>query len=287
MKYELIPDGQFSPVWDLTHDLGLMPGAEGFEDFGTDEYTSSGPVLDGQRFNGWRALPREVFLPLMIPEYQMDAPVNLSWVQSYMRPGRMFTLRASSSFGVRTLRIRYVPTPVALDFSPELFDNVRGLRFVADDPWWVGPRVEHQFQTPEDALPFFAVGAGDRVFNLGSANTVDNITLSNPGEQDAWPVYRIDGPSTGFTISQSAFGAELTSAVEVPSGEYLILDTRPTAQTMRLSHDGGAYTTDETRQLANALFFRIPAGSSQPIYVTLNGAGSLLVSFDPVYQRAY
>lgn len=284
--------------WNLNEGpVTIQAGAEGFEDPETEQFVRASPLLDGQVYEGWRGVARELFIPVQIQPGDVpggfanaDFEVVRQEFLRGLRPGSYGTFRVDSSIpgiGSRYIRVRYLPNPTSLDIDPHVLGwQKRGLAFVADNTWWTGVLIQQQFQTAETPLPFYAVTT-DRVLNIMSANTIDNHSLYNPGEFRAWPIFRLDGDVTSFKISQFPGGVEITGAINVPLGEHLIIDTTPTVQTAMLSNGGGLFYTDVTDQLDNALFFSIPAGNSQPIYIEINGGGSAIASLTPQYMRAF
>lgn len=276
--------------FDLTSDTsGISLLNENVEGMGmprTKTFTQETALLDGQSTTGWKAEPREVFWPIMIhsdPTYGWDANQSNFWAT--MRPNSPGLWRVTKDGSYRELQCRFADDgggAYATDPSREGAE-VHGITLIADDPWWKGPTVSKTFQTAEDPLPFFAVTT-DRVFNLMSSSTVDNVTLANPGDVAAWPVFRLDGPVTGFRISGFPVGAGVVSTtINLTLGEWLIIDTNPTAQTA-IKYPSMQNVTSE---LQDASWSSVPAGSTSSFYVTVSGTGSLTVSFRPNYFRAF
>lgn len=276
--------------WNLNDgDVTIQAGAEGFDDLETDSFTRQGPFLDGQVFTGWKARPRRVFLPVMISGDADSFPSVRRDFLDGLRPGAACVLRVTTEDAeVRELTARYVPEPFQWSIDPTVMKyERRGVSLIADDPFWRGPTQSRTFQTAEDQLPFYATDS-DRVFNLLSSSTTGSTNLENPGEVIAWPTIRIDGPATAFSISKlSGIGTNsspnLAGEIEIAEGQWLFIDQRPTVQTAFLYPD----TVDVTSELDRALFFPIAPDASTDIDVELTGAGSLTVSFEPGYFRAF
>lgn len=274
--YDLRPATLAGNVWLMDK------GVEGMGMPEIDRQTRETPLLDGQVQVGWRARPREVFWPLGISDGTAGSWSTLQgdfW--RALRPGIQGTWRVTGPTGeVRDLLCRYVSDGggvYARDPAREEFETA-GVTLVADDPWWRGAAVSKTFQTAETPVPFFDTGSV--VLNIMSANTVASTTIDNFGDIPAWPVYRIDGPITGFTINT------LNAVVNVGVGQWLIIDTDPTKQTSLLYTAPGVFT-NVTSSLNGVGFSPIPPGSSQSIDVVLNGSGSLTVTLRPGYYRAF
>lgn len=268
----------------------LLTGSiEGLGDPKTDDFVQEQALIDGQLFSGYRAKARDCFWPVMVDATLGDWESQQALFWQSLVPGAYGVWRVTAPSGnYRDLTCRYVPsdyTPI-VDPSKQAIEVI-GINLVADDPWWRGPVVEKEFQTGETPLPFFATSGG--VLNLMSANTVDSATITNPGEIPAWSTFTIVGPSTAFDIrffSATEGAARISGTVDVPDGWRLVINTDPTAQSVRL-YDSDGNWTNVFSQLDNIGFTPIAAGNDVPLYITLNGAGSMLVSFSPGYRRAY
>lgn len=273
-------------VFDLTGSsaAGVWFNDKGLEGLGQpdwDDFTREGALLDGQVLAGFRARAREVFWPLVIDGRgdTWDAVQKAFWRTLW--PGRYGTWRVTKEDGSwreLTVRIRSDGSP-RYRSDPTIDDlDVHGVTLVADDPFWRGPTVSRTFQTAEDPLPFYAVTT-DRVFNLMSSSTVDSAQIDNLGDVDAWPVVRIDGPASSFSIFGSVGGS-----IAVGEGEWLLIDMHPTRQSVRLYHSEFDWE-NVTRQLTDRRFQRISAGGAHIFDITLNGSGSMTVSIEPGYLR--
>lgn len=259
----------------------------------TPSFVRETALLDGQLVTGWRAEPRRVFWPVvLIPSVDDDWSQLQSRFWKGLRPnqyGLWTVTNTAPDGGSRSLRVRFVNDGDGVytkDPSQRKFE-VAGVELVADDPFWRGPQVSRTFQTAEDQLPFYATDS-DRVFNLLSSSTTGSTSIENPGEVIAWPTIRIDGPATAFAISKrSGIGAggtpNLSGDIEIAEGQWLIIDQRPTVQTAVLYPD----LVDVTVELDRAMFFPVAPEASTDIEVELTGAGSLTVSFEPGYFRAF
>lgn len=282
--FELTPDNPDGKVW-LTTD-----GIEGMGMPEQVEFTRDTALLDGQTFSGWRAKPREVFWPVVVDGTGMaeNSWMNLLIYEFWrsLQPGKYGRWRVTTVNGTRDLTCRFVS-----DNSPKYANDpslrqieVHGVTLVADDPWWRGPEVSATFQTAEDTEPFFEPGP-THVFNLMSANTVASANISNPGEIPAWPVIRVDGPATAFSVT-TEFSGVVAGEIEIADGEWLIIDTNRTKQNALL-HTSEFSFTDVTRELTDVGFYPINAGLDRNVDVVLNGAGSVTVSLTPGYFRAF
>lgn len=281
-------NGADGSTWDLIYGPAALCGVIGMGDPSAEFFTRSSPVLDGSTLLGVRQQQRRAFWAVEVRSGTTEEwlTVRRAFMSSlsYSTPGRWDVTHGDGE--TRSLYVRlgtqdelsYQEEPTVLNF--EQF----GVNLVADDPWWHGPAVTETFQTADDQLPFFAPPGDNHVFNIGSSNTVATATISNPGDVDAWPIWRIDAPATAFSVGVE--DAVVAGSVTLTGSEYLIIDSHPARQLIQ-KHDGATVTTVPWSTLTSVQFARIPAGESVDLAMTLNGAGSIEVSVDPLYYRAW
>lgn len=274
----------------------LNDGVEGLGNPPHSSFTRSTALLDGQSTSGWKAEPREVFWPILIDadESTWDDVQSRFW--STMRPnlyGVWTVFKEDTSS--RYLNVRYLTDGGAqYKVDPSRTGaETHGLTLIADDPWWHTETVSAVFQTAETPIDFFNGGTAPD-FYIMSGNTVDSVTLENPGDVPSWATYRIDGPATSFdietvNIDELGFptnGGSIAGDITLLAGEWLIIDTNPTQQTAFLYTSPSNYT-DVTSQLDEYSPRPIETGLSTEFSVTLFGEGSLTVSLIPSYYRAF
>lgn len=151
------------------------------------------------------------------------------------------------------------------------------------------PRLYATTVTASTGLP--APGSGGLAFSLfGSTGVLDfgspgnsgQVTLTNPGSADAYPVFTITGPVLGgFTLTDVATGRTITYSDDVPSGStVLIVDSANGTATLN-----GA---DRTGELTTKQWWAVPrnGGSSTVQFNTLGASGqsgSMSASLQPAY----
>lgn len=103
-------------------------------------------------------------------------------------------------------------------------------QFIAHDPYWysVGDTAIVYSGDVEAAtfFPFFPLRLS------AAAVFVDDNSISNPGDLEAWPVWTIEGPGSNISISNLTTEESLTLSTTLTSGETLTIDTRPGAKTV-------------------------------------------------------
>lgn len=265
-------------------------GVEGMGNPPHKAFTRETALLDGETNSGWKALPREVFWPLLIDATPDTWDTVQSAFWATMRPNLYGIWTVYNGETSRYLNCRYLSDGgAAYAYDPSrLGAEFHGVSLIADrDPWWHSEDVSATFQTAETPVDFFNGGTAPD-FYIMSGNTVDSASIDNPGDVPAWPTYRIDGPATAFSIETSAdmSSGEVSGEITVLEGEWLVIDTNPTAQTAFLYTAENVYT-DVTYQLSEYQPQRIEIGTDTLFSVYLLGEGSLTVTITPSYFRAF
>lgn len=286
IKHQWITDA--GVVYDLWRSSGsgvwlTGDGIEGMDEPEFDDFTDEADGLDGQEYDGWRAKPRAAHFVVAI-----ESTETAGWYQTQsafwrsLNPGRYGTWRVTAPDGsYRDLRCRRrssASQPYATDPSVQEF-SVRGVALVADDPWWRGPLIEKPFP-PAEEYDFFPT-SGDAVVQISAASSLDRAWVSNPGDQEAWPVWTVNGPASSFTVG---VGNQLISAdLTVPAGRFIRIDTDPTVQV--IAWDDGTLVPFE--QLLAVQFAPIPPGERVRLSAIVDGGGGAIdVAVSPRYMRA-
>lgn len=69
-------------------------------------------------------------------------------------------------------------------------------------------------------FPFFPL-------RLGASELAQVFTITNTGQQQAWPVWTIIGPASAVTVKNTTTGEQFVLAVNLLPGETITIDTRP------------------------------------------------------------
>jgi hypothetical protein len=281
------PDGATFTLTDTSGGVWLINEAiEGMGAPPMSAFVRQSAALDGQTLSGFRAKAREVFWPIAI-DSDADSWQSLQAAFWASLPfGRTGVWSVTAPDGtVRYLACRFVSEDnTGYSNDPSVYGfEVRGINLVADDPFWRGPEVSKTFQTAEDSVPFFETGP-THVFNLMSSSTTASATVTNSGEVDSWPLWTVTGPATGFSLGVD--GSFISGVVAVPDGQYLVINTDPSVQVARL-HDGASSTVVPFSSFTSIVFARIPQGESVPLEIVLQGSGSVNISFEPGFRRAF
>ncbi|MCO4256515.1 hypothetical protein [Pseudarthrobacter cellobiosi] len=294
--------GHDGTVWDLTDPNGgvclLRDGVEGLHHPKFTQWVRKGPAVPGQVFTGAIAEERNVVLPLAVFE---DAS-SKAWIEhdrrfwKSMHPRRQGTLTVSpgGTGAKRSIKLRYIPEDHAYDTDPATRRWAAYVALlVADQPFWTGTTVRAAWGAG-GAQEFYET-VGPQLVNIMTGHTMANAAVSNDGDEDAWPVWTVIGPSTA---AHAGVGADV---VEVPfvvaAGKAVVIDTDPRVRTAlecdytpATGNTPALFTNpvDRTADLTGAVnWARIPAGQTSPVNISITGGGAMLVELTPLYWRAW
>ncbi|MGW2919527.1 phage tail domain-containing protein [Streptomyces angustmyceticus] len=272
----------------------MQSGATGLDlpPFGL--FSDESPNLDGSIFRSARAAAREIMIPVYLHgiDRQTVNQLKRKLFQS-LNPKRGYCLlRFTEGNGsTRHLSAYYKGGMEGAEGTDSAgFTWARyGLTFTAMDPWFYQDRSESvrwDFGTGEPLLsataPFLPMHIADGV--MGGPG--DSLVISNPGDIEAWPIWKLYGPIKSFTLSSpagesikaspAAGGADL-----VPSGRVLTIDTRPGKKTVK--DDTGLNYWDKLDK--NPMFWSVEPGDTNAGVSVVTGAGKAAVglSFRPRY----
>lgn len=272
-------------IWGLSRrETGtwLMPGVRGLGFPTPTRYTKRSPALSGSRYRGHIVNERDVFWPLRIESADgSESFVELdSGFWNTMNPGMTGVWEVTGPTSeIRRLRLRYVDVEEGQDSDAVQAGWANyGISLVAEQPYWEGPEIKDDWgvDAPET---FFATGATDRLLNVSSGSSVTTARFTNPGDVEAYPIWRITGPTTDVTVGLD--GKLIPVPFAIPSGQELVIDTNPAALTAYMSG------VNKTALLTTADFSPVPAGADVPLQITMNGTGRVYLSLTPRYYRAY
>lgn len=285
-------------LWDLLGDSGVLLMADGCRGLAmppVDRYTDESPAVDGSRWRGMRVKEREAFWPLFV--YHDGS--SQEWVEhdrafwQSLEPDRVGTWTVTHPDGktVRRLRVRFTDDgDPAFDIDPARAGwAVYGVRMVAEEPYWLGAPMRKQW-TSATMVDFFNDSSKAPPFRISSGAAIGSATMSNPGRVPAWPTWTIDGPTTSVDLGLSDQLIEVPFTI--PSGQSLVVDTDPTAQTAMLySAPGGVIdfgsAVERTGDLGATNFAPIPKGTAVELSLAMVGTGAVAAEITPRYYRAW
>lgn len=277
--------GADGSVWDLGTGAGgavlQRSGTEGLHDPVITEYSSTSRVVPGDRPRGWRTEPREVFWPVLVYSHESSA----EWKGRYRaffasihpeNPGRW---RVGHDGEFRELKLTGVyRAGHAFQHDPLILGWEKfPVTLKAHQPYWEGEPLElGPWRQPETG-PFFAP-AGSPDFFISSSTEIGRAHIANPGDVDAWLVWKAVGPLSDIEIGIGDAVASIP--FNLAAGEVLIIDTDPRNQSGTLNG------VDVTKPLGLLPYGSIPPGSDVEVHVEAGGTGEISATLTPLYFRA-
>lgn len=277
-------DGSLWHLTDPSTGIELKPGVEGLHMPTFAHQRDESPAVRGAYWRGYQIESRKCFWPMrMFQDDSTDEFIALRRAFTRtLHPGKegTWTVYSGSGRTPRRLRLRYEEGwDGALERDPTAFGWVdHGPSFMADQPLWEGDPIVVKFE--QGTIRDFIDPAGSPPFYISSGASVSQATMANPGDEDAYPIWKLDGPFTSATINVA--GQVIGIPFSTAAGRSLTIDTRPSVQSAWNS-DGA----DRTASLSSYGFAPIPPGANVPITLTLVGTGTVTATLTPLYMEAY
>lgn len=271
--------------WDLTNpDGGLFLRREGVRGLGHTKpihYRDRRVTLPGSRYRGTTFDAREVFWPL----YMFHDGSSKEYVARDEAFFRGLNPRQTGTWTIevpgvskRHLTLRFDDDgDWAPDADPTFYGWTNyGVRLLAEDPFWRGEPITRSF-SQEDPTPFFSA---TKIIHISKGATLANARISNPGDEPAWVVWRLEGPFAEASIEVD--GRVIEIPFSIPAGKYLTIDSRPEARTA-FDSDGD----DRYGDLGQIQWGAVPPGADVPLSLILDGSGGVTASLTPLYHRPW
>jgi hypothetical protein len=280
--------------WSLTSSADgsvMLPGVRGMTMPPVIHHRAAHASLPGARWRGYSVDVREVFWPLQI----YSSIESQDWIEKdrafwkTLDPSRTGTWIVSQPDGTqRRLKLRFAGDgEAAFDHDPSLTGwNNYGITFAAEQPFWEGDPVTSSYRTGNDA-PFFG-STGGPTFTITSDKTTLKAKLNNPGDVDAWPIWRIFGPVTSATVGVG--GRTITLPFTVADGRVVEINTDPGFQTAMegpMDSTGADLTNDWTWKLGAIDFAPLKSRQNSSLTLTIEGTGWIDCTINPRYFRAW
>lgn len=276
-------DGSSWSLSDCRSGVRLLAGVRGLGRMRSERHVSTSANVHGSRNRGYRFPEREVFWPLKVA--QGDG--TQEWLEydaafwASMNPRGVGVWRVTQPNGRwRELHVRPV------DDDDHQWIDAPGLRgwqhygayLVAEDPFWYGAPITSPLWKSAEPVDFIDGEVLGPPYHPGSATTIDTASLTNPGDEVAWPVWTVVGPVDSVEVSVAGHSIGYGS---VAQGDTLVIDSDPRVQQAFLN---GA---DVTGSLTSYDFASIRPGETVPLDIVMTGGGTLQASFRPRFDRAW
>ncbi|MFJ9234385.1 phage tail family protein [Streptomyces anulatus] len=257
----------------------LQPGATGLDLPPYSVHMDESPNLDGAMVRGTRALSRQVLLPIFV--YGIDRK-TLRQVKAKLATALNPTLGHSVLTFVeqdgepRRLKCHYIggmEGSEAVGASGFTWISY-GIQLAASDPFFYGDTETAANWSFGIDQPFLGNQFLPLTLAKGTAST-GTLTIENPGDIEAWPIWEITGPLKRFKFTGpdgTSFGIpdQPSSIDALPAGRTLTVDCRPGYKTV----------SDDTGKIyfpllsANPSLWSVPPGTSTAQADLLAGSGT-------------
>jgi len=286
LVHELV--GADGSTWVLTDwRSGVFLGTDGvlgLMEAPAERYTSTSPAVAGSTWRGSWVKERPVRWRVHVSH--RDRSRWLSLHRAFfgaLSTTALATWRVGFPDGSwRSLDVRLTGTgPHAFAHDPVRRGwAVIDVDLVAEDPWWRGnPVVQSWSDDTEDKLFFGGAAMAGPTFFLSSSSLIDSAQMSNPGDVDAWPVWTVRASGKTSAVSLGVGGAQITAAVDMDTGDVLVIDTDPRRQSCTLNG------TRTRGLLVEHEFAPIPPGAHVDLDISLSGYGSVQAAIVPRWAR--
>ncbi|MEU5902158.1 phage tail domain-containing protein [Streptomyces venezuelae] len=207
---------------------------------------------DGARWRGQRVLPREIDMPLDIVGRDRQHLGQLISRLARAMAGEMRLVLVDDS-GRRWSTVVYRTGGGEIDLGSGGSDIQTVLSLRAPDPYFTASGVSTQAVGGDPGTtPFLSSLAS---MPLAASQAIGEMTLTNNGDADVYPVWEVYGPGRDLTV-KSPTGETLRWTGSLTASERLIIDTRNGSVT-------DAKGANRYAQLAPApRFWTIPPGVS-------------------------
>lgn len=283
------PSG-FDWILDGTNGVWEARGKKGFHAPTYIHYRDESPAIAGGFYRGTRAIPRELFLPIVIRDQNRDNVLArrraLIKAISPLK-GECVIKSAWPDGSARSIRCRYLDGMDAGEQGDGEWGITvlkYGLRFIADDPYTFGDELDEQWDFSAPTRTELPMPGADTFYEVvASPLLASGAVIDNQGDVDSYPTWTFIGPFTQVTLGNSTTGKSFTlNYTAATSANTLTVVTDP----------GESYVQDES---GTNRWDALTAGYSlwpltpeiNTINVALVGAGvgtSARMSYRPLYE---
>ncbi|WP_247748444.1 phage tail domain-containing protein [Streptomyces sp. 4R-3d] len=230
------PAGAITMLTDWERGWIVQPGAKGLDMPGYAITQDESPGIDGYEIRQVRALGKEIILPIAF--WANDSR------DAYLQRRRQFIRSLNPKRGPGTLTLaqpdgatRTIGAIYAGGLEGDESRDAAGERwcinvitFACPSPYWIGAEAAHEWRNAEagEWLPVLPLVVGD-------SEVLGSVTVDNPGDDDAYPIWTIQGPATSISLTNETTGESLLLTRTITDGDEIVIDTRQRRQTALLN----------------------------------------------------
>jgi hypothetical protein len=279
-------------AWILDGSGGIWEGngKKGFHAPTYQHYRDESPTIAGAFWRGVRAIPRELFLPIVIRDTNRDGLLakRRALIRAISPIKGECTIQSAWPDGsTRSIMCRYVDGMDAGEQGPGEYGITvmrYGLRFIADDPYMFGPTINQIWSLTAPTRTELPMPGADTFYEVVTSPLLAAGSLiTNDGDVDTYPSWSFVGPFTMVTVANATSGESFTITYTAAS---------PTDIIYVVTNPGGSYVVDQTGTnrwdtlTAGYSLWPLKSGDNT-VNVTLVGAtvaSSATLSFAPSYE---
>lgn len=249
----------------------LLRGVEGLDNPPVSLLMDDPATWDGSLYRSARYTAREVFLPVHLHAADTDEMrTKIKDLATLTDPKQgAVTLTVSQWDGSVRKIDGYLSAPMssATAAGEGFFWRRLGLRLKCPDPYWYNAAASLSYSPSTSTVAFLS--STFLPMALSNSQVAGEITVTNNGDAEAYPVWTIQGPTSSIVVTVNG----LTWAVPAALGsdETLIVDTRRGQQSAKVNSQLAWGRLADGSTLA-----AFPAGTST-LYLDVTGATTATV----------
>lgn len=230
------PGGVATTFTDWENGWVLQPGAKGLDMPSYAVAQDESPGIDGYAVRQVRAQGKDISLPIaFFADDSRDGYLarRRAFIRSLNPKRGLGTLTVTQIDGeARTIGVLYasgMEGDESLDAAGRRW-CINSIIFNAPSPYWLGAEVEETWKTGDAGtfLPLLPLVVGD-------SQVLGAVTVDNNGDDDAFPVWTIEGPATSVTLTNNTTEQTLVLTRTITSSDTIVIDTRQRQQTALLN----------------------------------------------------
>lgn len=277
-------------VLDGSAGIWLGKGKAGFHAPTYAHFFDEPPLLDGAVWRGVRATTRTLTLPIAIVAADRDVLVatRRALIRAISpRRGQCVISSAYPDGSVRRIKARYLDGMEGTEGGVDgIVRATYGLRFIAEDPHMYGDPIASSWSTGASSRTELPIPGADTFFEVVSSPLITGgVTITNPGDVDAYPVWTFSGPFTSIVAANNTTGKSWTvTYTAAGTGNSIVVTTTP----------GNTSVVDETGTnrwatlTAGYSLWPLISGDNMVTFTVAGATGSSLatMSYMPRYEAA-
>jgi len=278
--------------WILDGTLGMWEGQgkKGFHAPTYEHYRDQSPAIAGGFYRGTRAIPRELFLPIVIRDQNRDNVLarRRALIRAISPLKGECVIKSSWPDGsARSIRCRYLDGIDAGEQGAGEYGITvlrYGLRFIADDPYMFGDPVPSQWDFVASSRLELPIPGADTFFEVVSSPLLaSGAIIVSDGDVDSYPSWTFIGPFTQIALSNVTTGKSFTINYTAATNADIIYVVTDPGESYIVDQSG----TNRWNTLAAGYSLWPLASGTNTINVTLTGAStgtSALMTYSPRYE---